>query len=144
MRTLIDANVVLRYLLEEDAESADAAERIIRNGAVLLAEVACEVVYVLSGFYEMSREEICSYLTGFIDEVACPDADVLKTALFIYKKRGKLDFVDSILAARHQVDSDRIETFDRKLANALKLIDETGSAIPNDVADGGQVSEGKD
>lgn len=77
MRTLIDANIVLRYLLEEDAESADAAERIIRNGAVLLAEVACEVVYVLSGFYEMSRAEICSYLTGFIDEVVCPDANVL-------------------------------------------------------------------
>ena len=141
MRTLIDANIVLRYLLEEDAESADAAERIIRNGAVLLAEVACEVVYVLSGFYEMSRAEICSYLTGFIDEVVCPDANVLKTALSIYKKRGKLDFVDSILAARHQVDSDRVETFDRKLANALKLIDETGSAIPNDATNGGHASD---
>lgn len=141
MRTLIDANVILRYLLEEDAESADAAERIIRNGAVLLAEVACEVVYVLSGFYEMPRTEICGYLTGFIDEVCCPDADVLKTALFIYKKRGKLDFVDAILAARHQVDSDLVETFDRKLANALKLIDETGSAIPKDAKGGGKMAD---
>ena len=133
VRTLIDANVALRYLLEEDAESADAAERIIRNGAVLLAEVTCEIVYVLSGFYEMPRAEICSFLTGLIDEVVCPEGDVLKTALFIYKKRSKLDFVDAILAARHQVDQDRVETFDRKLANALKLIDETGSAIPEDV-----------
>lgn len=142
MRTLIDANVVLRYLLEEDAESADAAERIIRNGAVLLTEVACEVVFVLSGFYKMSRAEICSYLTGFIDEVVCPDGDVLKTALFIYKKRGKLDFVDAILAARHQVDLDRVETFDRKLANALKLIDETGSAIPTNTVKGGRSAKG--
>lgn len=133
MRTLIDANVVLRYLLEDDVESADAAERIIRSGAVLLVEVVCEVVYVLSGFYEMSRPEICGYLTGFIDEVSCPDADVLKTALSIFKKRAKLDFVDAILAARHQVDSDLVATFDRKLANALKLIDETGSVVPNDI-----------
>lgn len=36
-----------------------------------------------------------------------------------------------ILAARHQVAGDRILTFDRKLCNAIRLIDTTGSAIPS-------------
>ena len=35
----------------------------------------------------------------------------------------------------------RYKSFDRKLANALKLIDETGPAIPKDTANGGQASD---
>lgn len=132
MRNLLDANVVLRYLLSDDQQASEKARRFVEEGACLLVEVLCEVVYVMEGVYEIPRGEICGYLTGFIDEVLCPDGDVLKTALAIYKARKKLDFVDCILAARHQASGDVVYTFDKKLNNALKQIDETGSAIVKD------------
>jgi len=130
MRNLLDANVVLRYLLRDDEEAAAVAKCFVDEGAFLLPEVLCEVVYVMEDFYSIPRAEICGFLTGFINEVICPDGDVLKTALSIYKARKKLDLVDCILAARHQVSGDRVFTFDRKLNNAIKSIDETGSAMP--------------
>ena len=129
MRTLLDANVVLRYLLDDDEVMSSEAECIVRQSPTLLAEVACEVVYVLEGVYGVARSDLCSYLTGFIDEVKCPDGDVLKTALCIYKSMKKLDFVDCILAARKQVCGDDVATFDKKLKNRLVAIDETGSAV---------------
>lgn len=131
MRNLIDANVVLRYLLRDDESAAERAKRFVDEGAFLLTEVLCEVVYVMADYYAIPRVELCGILTGFVDEVACPEGDVLKTALSIYKARKKLDFVDCILAARHQVSGDRVLTFDRKLNGAIKLFDETGSAIPS-------------
>ena len=49
MRTLIDANVVLRYMLHDDKTQSAIAERTIRDGAYLLPEVLAEIVYVLLG-----------------------------------------------------------------------------------------------
>ena len=49
MRTLVDANVVLRYMLCDDETMSGKAEQAIRDGAYLLPEVLAEVVYVLFG-----------------------------------------------------------------------------------------------
>ena len=49
MRTLVDANVVLRYLLHDDVDQFPIAEQTMREGAYLLPEVLAEVVYVLLG-----------------------------------------------------------------------------------------------
>ena len=57
--SLVDANVVLRYLLDDHADlSAKAAEMIERQSATLPMEVACEVVYVLQKVYAVERKEI--------------------------------------------------------------------------------------
>jgi len=46
--SVVDANVVLRYVLDDHAElSPRAAEILEQQTAILLMEVACEVVYVL-------------------------------------------------------------------------------------------------
>ena len=58
MKKIIDANVILRYLLDDDKDMADIAEKIIMNGAKTLPEVLAEVVYVLSGVYKMQRSEV--------------------------------------------------------------------------------------
>ncbi len=44
MRTLVDANIVLRYMLRDDDNQFPTAEQAIRNGAYLLPEVLAEVV----------------------------------------------------------------------------------------------------
>ena len=42
MRTLVDANVVLRYMLRDDKNQFPTAERTIQEGAFLLPEVLAE------------------------------------------------------------------------------------------------------
>ena len=122
MPTFVDANVLLRYLLDDISEQAEKAEAILANGAFVTTEVLAEVVYVLGGIYKMPRKEICGILTSLINMVRCDKPDVVKTGLAIFGK-GKLDFVDCVLAAHHQVQGVAVATFDKDLQRTLDRID---------------------
>lgn len=56
MRKLIDANVILRYLLGDHPQMSEEARQIINEGAYTLPEVIAEVVYVLKGVYKIERD----------------------------------------------------------------------------------------
>ena len=57
---IVDANIVLRYLLIDNVEMAEKAAEIIENNNVFLPfEVVAEVVYVLEKVYQIERTEIC-------------------------------------------------------------------------------------
>ena len=67
--SLVDANVVLRYLLDDHAElSPKAAEILERHAVTLPVEVGCEVVYVLQKVYAVERREIQRLLGDLLHE----------------------------------------------------------------------------
>jgi len=56
---LVDANVVLRYLLNDVEELADKAAVLLENKELFIpTEVIAEIVYVLEKVYQVEREEI--------------------------------------------------------------------------------------
>ena len=121
----VDANVILRYLLDDDPQFADKAAKIIEQGQVHVPfEVMAEVVYVMQGVYKISRQEISSVLTRFIlfPNVTTNSEPVLREALRLYADKC-LDFVDSLLCSYSSIEGVQVETFDRKLK---KLILEQG------------------
>ncbi len=103
MRTLVDANILLRYMLRDDENQFPAAERTIREGAFLLPEVLAEIVYVLLGVYSVPSEH----------------PDILTTALSTFGTT-KLDFIDCLLAAYNNHLGDKVVSFDRKLNRLLQ------------------------
>lgn len=112
---ILDANVILRYLLNDDKEMAAEAEKVIKAGfALVTIEIIAEVVYVLKGVYSIGREEISKSLLEFLLEVASPNLEVLRVGIKTYAEQ-KLDFPDCILYAYHQVNGCEIMTFDKKL-----------------------------
>lgn len=112
---MLDANMILRYLLNDNEKMADEAERIIRGGNVWVTiEVLAEVVYVLKGVYSIGREEIRSSLLGFMSEVETNENEVIEVGLKTYAEQN-MDFVDCILYAYHRVKDYEIKTFDKKL-----------------------------
>ena len=44
MKSIIDANVILRYILDDNEEMAEKAAHVIQSGARTLPEVIAEVV----------------------------------------------------------------------------------------------------
>ena len=120
--TLIDANVILRYLLNDISEQADKAADIIDSGAYTLPEIVAEVVYVLTKLYSVPREKICEIVSPIFDEVEIDNKDIVLQALKTFAET-KFDFVDSLLIARKELKSEVIFTFDKKLANRLKSLD---------------------
>ena len=119
MRTLVDANVVLRYMLHDDETQYPLAEQTVRDGAYLLPEVLAEVVYVLLGVYSVPREEIASRLQLLVREVLSEHPEILETALSTFGAT-KLDFVDCLLAAYNRHLEDKVVSFDRKLNKLLR------------------------
>ena len=118
MRKLIDANVILRYLLNDDKEQAEKASLVISEGAFTLSEVIAEVVYVLHDVYKVEKDEIRDTLIALFDEVTVDNEPVIEEALKLYAKEG-LDYVDGILAARSRYLNETVFSFDKKLNSLL-------------------------
>lgn len=116
---MLDANMILRYVLNDNEKMADIAENCITQNHVLVTlEVIAEVVYVLGKVYSMERQNIADVVRRFADLVECQEGKVLYLALDTYATHN-LDFVDCLLYAYHKTYDVEIATFDKKL---LKLL----------------------
>ena len=119
---IADANVVLRYLLNDTESLADKATELLENNDVYIPnEVIAEIVYVLEKVYKVNRKDISYSLIELFNykNLDVDDIDVIVAALNMYSER-KLDFVDTLLYAYNKVRGHEIYTFDRKLNNLLK------------------------
>ncbi|OSX55483.1 pilus assembly protein [Anoxybacillus ayderensis] len=119
---IVDANIVLRYLLNDHDDLSAKAAMIIENNKVLLPnEVVVEVVYVLEKVYRVKNDEICDTLLELFkyDNIDVDDMEILEEALILFKER-RLDFVDTLLYAYNKVKGYEVYTFDKKLNKLLK------------------------
>ena len=120
-RCLLDANAVLRFLLQDNEDQFQYVKRIIRiENCYVTLEVLAEVCYVLEGLYQASREDIISNFRKLNNDVVILNADVLFRALEIFDKTPKLDFVDCLLYGYKKEKGVDIITFDRKLQKKLE------------------------
>lgn len=116
---MLDANVILRYLLNDHEEMASEAEKIIGSHTVLVTiEVVAEVIYVLKQVYSIGRDEIKESVLEFLSEVQVEEREVLVLGIETYAEQN-LDFVDCILYAYKCVKKHDIFTFDKKLKKLL-------------------------
>ena len=117
---LLDANVILRYLLNDHEQMSAQAEKYIQEeDACMTIEVAAEVVYVLAKVYSVERNKISESVKCILNQISCTEPEVLQEALNIYGETV-LDFVDCVLCAYHAVKGYEIRTFDKKLMKRLE------------------------
>ena len=114
MLRIIDANYVLRYLLQDNYSQAMKAKEILDEGAYILSESIVEIVYVLSTVYKIERKEISFAILDLLEDVEMIDKQQYVQSVKIYSET-KLDYVDCVLVARNQVFNDKIYSFDDKL-----------------------------
>ena len=117
--TLIDANVILRYLLNDIPEQADKAESVIKQGSFTLPEIIAEVVYVLIKLYKVPRNEIKSIVAPIFNEVEIQNKEIIVNALSVFSETA-FDFVDCIIISRKKLLNENVFTFDKKLSARLK------------------------
>ncbi len=119
---IIDANIVLRYVLDDHQELSPKAADILEHQVVMLPiEAACEVVYVLQKVYQVDRPQIQERLTGLVNEqlIMVEKTNVFLKALECYGTTT-FDFVDTLLCAYHAVEKQEVLTFDRKLHKLIQ------------------------
>lgn len=119
----VDTNVLVRCLVQDDAERAESA-RILLEGlgptepGYICREVAIELVWVLERSYKFARADIADIVV----ELTATDSLVVEAAadvaLVAHRYRsGGPDFADlMILAAARRAGARHLRTFDRRLS----------------------------
>ena len=119
---LPDTNVVLRYLLHDDAAQYErAAEffesvRVGNEKAIIIESVLVECVYILMKFYKVPKREVADTLTKLLQYkgIANVDRKTLVEALRLFAEQN-VDIVDCIVLARVKHGEGRLFSFDKAL-----------------------------
>ena len=116
----LDANVVLRLLLNDVAEQHVAAVSLLHaHGPLHIADIALvETVFVLGRAYGLSREQQREAIQGLVNlpEIIA-SALLFERALGLYVLHPQLSFEDCYLVTSAHMSPHRpLWTFDRKLA----------------------------
>lgn len=118
MKILIDANVILRYVLNDIQEMADKASLVINEGSFTTVEILAEVSYVLRNVYKMPKPEAAKTIKAVLLEIEIEQKDSVLYALDLFENYS-LDFVDCLIIAKHNVLGVPVFSFDEKLNKRL-------------------------
>ncbi len=120
----LDANVILRLLLNDVPEQHQAALRLFHgaNGQFAVADTAIiEVVFVLCRAYGFTREQTRQAVAGLmkLSELNL-NRNAFDLALPLFVSYPGLSFEDCCLSVYSQLnDAEPLWTFDKKLANQV-------------------------
>lgn len=118
----LDANVLLRLLLNDIPDQHSAVEALFRksSGQFAVADTAViEVVFVLERHYAFNRTAIADAIEGLMSltEINC-NRSLFEKALPLFVKNTSLSFEDCCLATYAELNAAKpLWTFDRKLAS---------------------------
>jgi len=122
--TLVDTNIILRYLLNDIPKQSEIARQELKSGNVkILMQVIAEVIYVLDKVYKIDRKEISENLfkVFFLDGVVVENDEVIFFAVAEYRD-SNLDFVDELLYAYGKIRGMSVKTFDSRLNKKIELL----------------------
>ena len=116
----IDTNYIVRYLINDNIEMANIAEKILTTNEVFISnEILAEVIYVLLGVYKIPKVEVANQLSELLNfsNIFVSDKKIINYALQLFKTKN-LDFVDCLLCAYSK--EDKVITFDKKLNKCIE------------------------
>ena len=114
---LVDANAILRYILNDNNEMAVQVDALLKSKTVSVrCEVLAEVVYVLSKVYSLNRAELVIGIKVFLGNpnVTIESSEAIFLALETYSETS-MDFVDCVLYGMSTSCGYGIFTFDKQL-----------------------------
>ncbi|HEY3862570.1 MAG TPA: PIN domain-containing protein [Verrucomicrobiae bacterium] len=117
---LLDANVLVRFLVQDDAKQSAAATALFekadrREIALHLDGLAvAEAVYVLIGRYGLARSDVANVLLAIVQNAGVETAEAGMVADALQRfAAANVDFADAWLAARAAVIGHPVASFDR-------------------------------
>jgi predicted nucleic-acid-binding protein len=119
----LDTNVLVRYLVLDNAAQARAAAAIIEGaasrgeGLFLAAITLCELVWVLESAYEKPRADVAAALEQMLrtGDFTIEHADHVRSALALYRTTAA-DFADALVGRINEAAGcEHTVTFDRGL-----------------------------
>ncbi len=119
----LDTNVLIRYLVKDDTQQAEAAWTLLakftpQRPGFVCREVAVELAWVLDRAYGFSRNHIATVLEELVasEELHFEAADDVIRAAYAYRNGGAGFSDQMISAAARRAGATVLYTFDRQAA----------------------------
>lgn len=121
-KVLLDANILIRFLVRDHEEHYLKSVEIFRNieegkmEAMLMDFIMAEVVYVLKRIYKYEKKEIASTLKKILlyKHLYTENKLVTFEALELYADKN-IDFADAMLCAKKNLEGFEIVSFDKDI-----------------------------
>ncbi len=122
--TSLDANVVLRMILNDVPEQADrAAEFLERHACYLTDVVVSECVFVLEKVYKLDRLFIKGSMEILFEiETVNFNESLIEEAFDLYVAHKALSFADCYSAAEAALGQNELLTFDRAIIKKCSTV----------------------
>ncbi len=136
MRITVDTDVLLRTVLRDDTEQADAAEALLTRATVLAIPVPvfCEFSWVLRRSYRQTASQVADTIQAICAvETVATDRPAVEAGIKALRSGG--DFADGAIARQGEsLGGTILATFNRK---ALTILRESGieAAEPAEIRD---------
>ena|SRR5690606_36238569 len=121
---IIDANIILRYLLKDNLELHKKSIVIIEATQLFIPnKIAAEIIYVLEKVYGISKKEIHDVVTTLFkkENFNFIDKALILSSLKYYLEYN-LDYADALLISYNKIQKIDVLTFDKKLLKIIKNI----------------------
>jgi len=123
-----DANIFLRFILQDDVKLAKFAEKHFLEARdnkikpVFIPEIIIEINYVLEKVYSLTRTEIFKYLSGLIDTpyLEIKDREIFQKGLRIYDSCS-VDLVDILLYVRAKQEKGEVLSLDKDFKKLARI-----------------------
>ena len=101
-KIFVDTNVLLRYLLDDVPEQADAVEEMLKRAAagdivlVLNVLVIAEIVWTCESYYKLTKDDIREKIMAILNTpgLEVEESDLLLEAIWAYAEKN-VDFADA-------------------------------------------------
>ncbi len=117
-KNLIDTNLIIRFLVNDDPQKVAKVEKLLRektNKNILLDTVIAEIIWVLTSYYSLSKENVIEKIRALIhvDTIEC-NAFLINRALSFWGKTN-ISYIDAYLVAVAELGNMTLYAYDQKL-----------------------------
>jgi predicted nucleic-acid-binding protein len=115
----VDTNILVRLIVQDDRRQAASADVFIEKGAWVPILVLAEAIWVLATVYGRDDAALATAVELLLNHrtLILQDADIVTTALDVFRSRPGLGFSDClILELARKAGHLPLGTFDRRLA----------------------------
>lgn len=123
-KNLIDTNLIIRFLVNDNPPKVARVEKLLKdknNSNILLDTVVAEIIWVLSSYYHLSKQDVVEKIKALIhvDTIEC-NAFLLNRSLTLWQDYN-ISYIDAYLAAVAELGKITLYSYDKSF-NLLKGI----------------------
>ena len=118
MKSLIDTDLIIRFLVNDDSKKANRVKKLLQDHRatyMLLDTIMAEIIWVLASYYELEKEQIIEKIRALIhvESISC-NQTLLDQSLSIWENNN-ISFIDSYMVATAELNNIPICSYDKKL-----------------------------